>query len=137
MWTCPKCGNQFVTRNLFHSCSRHDLAPLFQGKPPAVRQLFERFRALVEDCGPVTPVVYRDRVGYMVRVRFASATPRKQWLEVGFWLRRRLESPRIDRIETLSPHVHIHRMRVATPAELDAELGEWLRESYEIGCQQA
>jgi hypothetical protein len=137
MWTCPKCGNQFVTRNMFHSCGRHDLGPVFQGKPPAVRQLFERFRALVEACGPVTPVVYRDKVGYMVRVRFAAATPRKQWLEVGFWLRRRLESPRIDRIETLSPNVHIHRMRVTTLAELDAELDEWLRESYEIGCQQA
>jgi hypothetical protein len=137
MWTCPKCGNQFVTPNMFHSCGRHDLAPVFQGKPPAVRQLFERFRALVEACGPVTSVVYRDKVGYMVRVRFASATPRKQWLEVGFWLRRRLDSPRIDHTETLSPRVHIHRIRVATLAELDAELGEWLRESYEIGCQQA
>jgi hypothetical protein len=137
MWTCPKCGNQFVTRNMFHSCGRHDLASVFQGKPPAVRQLFERFRALVEACGLVTPVVYRDRVGYMVRVRFASAAPRKQWLEVGFWLRRRLESSRIDRVETLSPNVHIHWMKVVTLAELDAELGEWLRESYEIGCQHA
>ena len=137
MWTCPQCGNQFVTRNMFHSCGRHDLAPVFQGKPPEVNELFERFRTLVEACGPVTPVVYRDKVGFMVRVRFAAATPRKRWLEIGFWLRRRLKSPRIDRIETLSPNVHIHRMQVATLAELDAELGEWLRESYEIGCQQA
>lgn len=137
MWTCPKCGHQFVTRNMSHSCGRHDLAPMFRDKPPEVRELFERFRLLVEAFGPVTPVVYRDKVAYMVRVRFAGATPRKRWLEVVFWLRRRVESPRIARIETLTPNVHIHRMRVTTLGEVDAELGAWLRESYEIGCQQA
>jgi hypothetical protein len=137
LWTCPKCGNQFVTRNMSHSCERHDLAPVFAGKPPQVRALFERFRMLVEACGPVTQVVYRDKVAYMVRVRFAGATPRKRWLEIGFWLRRRVESPRIDRVETLAPHVHIHRLHVTALDELDSELAAWLRESYEIGSQQA
>ena len=23
LWTCPKCGHSFVTRNIWHSCNRY------------------------------------------------------------------------------------------------------------------
>jgi hypothetical protein len=72
----------------------------------------------------------------MVRVRFAGATPRSKWLDVGFWLTRRIEHPRIRRIETIYPNAHVHAVRVSSLDELDDELSGWLEEAYAVGCQE-
>ncbi len=136
LWTCPRCGNAFVNRNQYHSCGRLDPSVPFAGKPGRIRELFERFRGMVEACGPVTLVPYRDRIGFMVRVRFAGAVPKARWLDIGFWLPRRIESPRFRRIETLYPDVHIHLLRVTEPDQLDPEVAGWLREAYAVGCQE-
>jgi len=136
MWTCPMCGHAFVNRNQLHSCGRYDLADTFRGKPPEVRALFDRFRQMVQALGPVKMQAYRDKVAFMVRVRFAGAFPRTRSLDVGFWLTRRIEHPRFTRIETLDPDTHIYRVRITKPEQLDAELAAWLAESYRIGRQE-
>jgi hypothetical protein len=136
MWTCPRCGNQFVNKNQWHSCRRGDVDVPFRGKPAFVRELFDRFREIVESCGPVKMLPYRDKVGFMVRVRFAGAIPRQRWLEVGFWLPRRIDDPRMYRVETLYPDVHVHRLRVTKMSELDGQMTKWLREAYAVGCQE-
>jgi hypothetical protein len=135
LWTCPKCGNAFVNPNQYHSCRRHELGEAFAGKPAAVRRLFDRLREMIEACGPVRIVPYRDRVAFMVRVRFAGAVPRAGWLDVEFLLPRRLDDARIRRVETLYPNVHVHRIRVTGPEQLDAELATWLGEAYAVGRQ--
>jgi hypothetical protein len=136
LWTCPKCGNQFVTRNLWHSCRRYSLDDTFRGKPAAIRALFDRFRVLVERCGPVRLVAYRDKVAFMVRVRFCGASPRTRWLDVALWLTRRIADRRFLKVQTLAPDAHVHVLRIAEPADLDARVAAWLRESYAIGCQR-
>jgi hypothetical protein len=136
LWMCPRCGAGFVNRNQWHSCRRQRLDDLFAGKPSHVRALFDRFRALVESCGPVKTVVYKDRVGFMVRVRFAGAVPRSSWLDVGFWLPRRIEDPRMHRVETISPRAHVHVLRLTRPAQIDAQLKEWIAEACAVGRQE-
>ncbi len=101
-----------------------------------IRELFDRLRAMVGACGPVKVVAYRDRVGFMVRVRFAGAVPRTRWLEIGFWLTRRVEHPRFDKVETIYPKVHIHLLRITEPADLNGEVAAWLEEAYAVGCQR-
>jgi hypothetical protein len=136
LWTCPSCGRSFVTRNAYHSCAVHTLEEPFAGKPPRVRELFDLIRQTVETFGPVTVVPYRDRVAFMVRVRFAGVAPRRAWVDVDFWLPRREDSPRLRRVETLSPSTHVHCVRVTDPADVDGQLVGWLREAYAVGCQE-
>ncbi len=136
LWTCTRCGQEFVNRNQWHSCKRHKLSDLFAGKPARVRELFARFERMVKACGPVKRLVYRDKVGFMVRVRFAGAVPRSRWLDVGFWLPRRLDSPRLRRVETLYPNAHVHSLRLTRPSQLDAQLAGWIKEAYAVGCQE-
>jgi hypothetical protein len=136
LWECPRCGHRFVTRNMNHSCKRHSLGDCFRGKPAEIRALFDRFREVIEACGPVTAVAYGDHVGFMVKVRFAGAWPRSRWLDVGFWLPRRIESPRFRKIETILINAHVHRLRVTKPEDLDVELAGWIREAYRIGCRE-
>jgi hypothetical protein len=136
LWTCPSCGRQFVTRNVNHSCSQHTLDEPFRGRPDSIHRLFGLVRRMVEAIGPVTLVPYRDRVAFMVRVRFAGVKPANKWLDVEFWLTRRVESPRFRRIETLSPYTHLYTVRVAGSSDVDDELAAWLREAYAVGCQE-
>lgn len=135
-WTCPDCGRASVTRNMYHSCARHSLDEPFREKPPEIRQLFDVVLQTIESMGPVTLVPYRDRVAFMVRVRFGGVRPRKHWLDVDFWLTRRVESPKFHRIETLSPYTHIHTVRVTSPSDVDGELAAWLREAYAVGRRE-
>jgi hypothetical protein len=136
LWICPNCGTEFVNKNQYHSCKRYALDDLFDGKPAAIRKLFDRFRKMVEGCGPVKVLAYRDKVGFMVRVRFAGAVPKREWLDIGFWLARRVDHPRFHRIQTIYPNAHVHLLRIRQPDELDPQLAAWIREAYAIGCQK-
>lgn len=136
LWTCPKCGHEFVNANQYHSCNRLTIEDTFAGKPADIRRLFDRFRAMVESLGPVKTVAYRDNVAFMVRVRFARAMPRSRWLDVAFWLRRRMDNPRFQKVETLLPNAHVYLVRMTSPDEIDRQLKSWISEAYEIGCQR-
>ena len=136
LWTCPRCGNEFVNKNQYHSCARHTLAELFAGKPPHIRELFDRFRDMVEAWGPAKVIAYHDRAGFMLRVRFAAAVPKTRWLDVGLWLPRRVDNPRFHRIETLTPNTHVHLLRVTDTEQLDDQVAEWVKEAYAVGRQE-
>lgn len=137
LWICPKCGHQFVNANQYHSCKRLTLDDTFAGKPGEIRRLFEKYRAMVESLGPVRIVAYRDNVAFMDRVRFTRAMPRTRWLDVAFWLRRRLDHPRFQRVETLLPNAHVYLVRITTEDQIDGQLKSWISEAYEIGRQRA
>ena len=62
--------------------------------------------------------------------------PGRRWLDVSFWLPRRVESPRLRKVETLTPYTHIHSVRLTSAQEIDDQLTDWLRQAYEVGCQQ-
>jgi hypothetical protein len=136
LWTCPKCGNQFVNKNTHHSCKRYRLEDVLGDKPPLIRELFDQFRAMVESCGPVTVQPYRRRIGFMVRVRFAGAVPKANWLDVGFWLPRRLAHPRFRKVETILPNAHLHVVRITRPEQLDRQLAAWIKQAYAVGRQE-
>lgn len=136
LWTCSACGRSFVTRNMNHSCGRWTVEDSLAGRPPQVRALFDAVPTVVSAFGPVTLVPYRDRVAFMDRVRFAGVRPRSRWLDVDFWLPRRVESPRLRKVETLSPYAHIHLVRISSIEDLDSELIGWLREAHAVGRQE-
>ena len=136
LWTCLKCGNEFVNRNQYHSCKRYGLSELFASNPGHIRELFDRFRGMVEACGPVKVLPYRDMVGFMVRVRFAGAVPKTWWLDVALWLPGRVEQSRFHKIETIYPNAHTHILRITYAEQLDDEVAGWIREAYAVGRQQ-
>jgi hypothetical protein len=135
LWTCPRCGNLFVTRNLWHSCVRYTLDHHFRGKPRA-RALFDRFRKVLGSFGPVRMVVSKTRIAFMVRVRFAGVTRvRPDSLRCSIWLTRRVASKRWTRVDRYAPKAYVYQFDVREPRDLDAEIRRFLRESYAVGCQ--
>ena len=136
LWRCPKCGHRFVTRNMWHSCSNHTLAEHFRACDPALRPLFDQYLEFVRSLGPVAVIPQATRISFQGRVRFAGVVVRKQWLEGGLWLKRRVEDARFRRVAHYGGNDWGYRFRLRQPADLDATL-KYLCEAYEVGQQRA
>ena len=137
LWKCPQCGHRFVTRNMWHSCSRYRLTDHFKGKTPFIRALFNRFRAVIQMCGPVTVYAQKTRIVFQTRARFAGCVTRKDWLDCGLWLKRRVEHPRFRKIESILDRDYIHHFRLTKLEDLDDEyLVAFIREAYAVGRQE-
>src|SRR5262245_54501589 len=137
LWTCPKCGAKFVSARMWHSCGRFELADLFAKSEPHVFETFNKFRRMVESCGPVTMIPQKTRVVFMVRMRFAGATVRKTSLRVGLILARKLpDDPRHEKAETFNPFCHAHYFRIDRANHLDASLRGWIHEPRDSGTQK-
>lgn len=66
---------------------------------------------------------------------FAAVMPRKSYLRSHFLLRRRLDSPRVVRIDHDEPW-YVHTLELHDEAGLDAELLGWLGESRRLSLRE-
>jgi Domain of unknown function (DUF5655) len=135
LWRCPKCGERFVTRNIWHACGKYSLEDLFARSEAHVLPLFKKFAKMVRACGPVRTIPQKSRVAFQVRVRFAGAYPRKNPLLCGFALPYRANDPRFVKIENYAEHFRGHLFKVASEADLDDKVQEWLHQAYKVGAQ--
>jgi len=136
LWRCPKCGHEFVTRNLWHSCGRYELSDHFIGKPPQLRQAFDAFVESAQKCGPVTVYGQKTRIVIQARVRFAGAVVRKHWLDASMWLKRRVEHPRLVRVENFGRLGFGHHFRLTQRGDIDHPMERLMREAYRVGQQE-
>jgi hypothetical protein len=136
LWTCPRCGHRFVTRNLWHSCGRYHLTDHFREKDPAMRRLFQEFKKQVQNVGPATVYAQKTRIVFQTRGRFVSVVVRKKWLDVGLWLKRRRDHARLYKIEFYPPSDYVHRIRLAELSDIDRVLASFVREAYKVGRQE-
>ena len=135
LWTCPECGQSFVTARMWHSCVRRTVDEFFAGHE-GKRPLYDAFLALVERFGRVTVNVSKTRISFQGRVRFAGvAGIRRDGLVCGFWLKRRIDSSRFSRVEHLPPGDHVYQFRLRHLDELDDEVAAWIEEAARVGRQ--
>ena len=136
MWRCPDCRRQFANRNQSHACGRYTLASHFEGKPKAVRAIFDKLLAVAKKNGPVTVLPEKTRIAFHVRMSFAAFVIRRNWVDGHVVLSRRLEKPRFRRIETFSPRNHLHAFRFESVDDIDNEVAAWFDEAYRVGQQR-
>jgi hypothetical protein len=136
LWHCPECGRRFANRNQSHACGRYTLASHFEGKPPAVRAIFDKLLHVVRKNGPITLLPEKTRIAFQVRMSFAALVVRRNWVDGHVVLARRVENRRFRRIETFSPRNHLHAFRFESADEVDAEVSAWLAEAYQVGQQR-
>jgi hypothetical protein len=132
LWKCPKCGARLVTRNLWHSCGRFTLTALFKNSPPGVIAAVRKYASMLESLGDVQVLPQKTRLVAVSRVRFAGLYPRKNDFMASFALHRWLTSPRIVKKIEYNPRWRAHYVRIASAADVDSELREWLQESHDV-----
>jgi len=134
LWRCPACGQQFVSRNMPHSCRVQSLEDFFADS--VLRGVFEAYVAAMRQHGPVTVNVTKSRITCQVRMRFAGIDlPRRDHLRANFVLTRPVESERLIRVEHVPPYYYVHRLRLRRPEDVDGEVKGWLAEAYRVGAQ--
>lgn len=136
LWRCPNCGEQFTARNQWHSCGSFDIENLFARCDPDVRSLYERFREIVQECGPVKVIPQKSRIAFQVRMRFAALMPHKTFLRGHLVLAERQDSPCFEKVETFSPRNHLHAFRLESEEDLGGDFRHWVCEAYKVGCQE-
>jgi hypothetical protein len=132
LWHCPKCGARLVSRNLWHSCGQFTLDALFSGSTPGNLATARKYVALLKSLGDVQVLPQKTRLVAVARVRFAGLYPRKNDFLAAFALHRWLASPRVVKTADYGPRWRGHFVRVASAADLDDELRDWLRESHDV-----
>lgn len=133
MWTCPECGHQFVTANMWHSCGNYDLREHFADKEPIVQEIFDALVHQVEQFGSVTVYAQKTRIVFQVRTRFASVVTRQRWLILQIWLKREANHPLLQRVERYTYRDFGHIIRLKQPDDIDSALIELLHEAYAMG----
>ena len=133
LWTCPRCGAKFVSANMSHSCGQFTFDDLFAHSDPIVQEMYRQFEGMVLTiCAetPLTIIPQKSRLVIQIRTRFIRCMPRKAALWIGFNFAERVEHPRFEKIETYTPTMHGHELRVRSVDELDADFEEWIRRAY-------
>ena len=137
LWTCPACGERFVTQRLWHSCGRHTYDALFAKSEPHVRKIFEKLAAIAGTCGPVRIYPQKTRVVFQVRTRFANGSPRKRAFIAGFMMPLGVQSSRfVDVLDGFSRHYKMGWVKLETEKDVDAEIARWMKRAYKFGAQE-
>ncbi len=119
-----------------HSCGRYSVEKFLANKSAGAVALYQRFSALVNECGQVQLAPAKTRIGFQARMIFAAVNKlNDSGLEAHVVLTRRLSNRRFKRIETMSPKCYVHHFKVETPRDLDEEVADWLCEAYLVGTQ--
>jgi hypothetical protein len=136
LWTCPKCGHQFVSRNLWHSCGNYEIDDHFKDREAVLRETFDRLVEITSQCGPVTVYAQKTRIVFMMQVRFANLVVRKHWLDFGLWLTHRVEHPLLIKTAVFGPNSFGLGFRLSRPEDIDDALEALIAEAYKTGLRE-
>lgn len=133
LWTCPHFGRQFTNRNQSHACQRYTVEDHLADVNLQVTRLYERFVELINNRGEVLVEATKTSTALKSPGLFAVVHMQKKGLKVGFWLPRRIEHPRISRIEAITPQEYVYKVKLISLDDFDVQLHNWLYEAYAVG----
>jgi Domain of unknown function (DUF5655) len=102
---------------------------------PKVLALFERFRALVDRCGPTTLRVTKTAITFKgVRRGFGGARPHPSWLSGYLDLQREAAHPTIRWVAPYTKRLYVHHFRVTDSGQMDEAFAGLVAEAYAVGA---
>ena len=132
-WRCPQCGRRFVRRTREHSCDVRSLEAHLVKASAVVKDTLHELRAVLDGLGPHGIVPVKTMILLRAAANFGSIVIRSNWLELGFISDRVIHHVRIHKSERLGPSKHAYRVRLHSPADVDAQIASWLDEAYRLG----
>jgi hypothetical protein len=104
----------------------------FRGKSPSVREVYDRLLAAVRKIGPFQEEPKKTSIHLARSSALAGVEVRKDYLLLNLKSDHPIDSPRVIKAEQLSARRFHQKVKLASPAEVDAELERWLAEAYEL-----
>ena len=106
----------------------------FQGKDVTVRQIYDLLLKVTRKFGPVREEPKKTSIHLMNKTALAGVTTRKSALVLTIKSDRKLSNPRIHKSEQTSANRFHHEVKLTSPAEVDAELVQWLKDAYVLSA---
>jgi hypothetical protein len=106
----------------------------FENKDAAVRKIYEGLLKSAKKFGPVSEEPKKTSVHLINQTAFAGVATRKSALVLTIKSDRKLSSPRICKSEQTSANRFHHEVKLTSPAEVDAELVQRLKDAYALSA---
>ncbi len=136
MWTCPRCGRSFATRNQTHACTPVSVDEHLEGKTDAATLIYRALEEAMLLQGESRVHATKTRIAFINRMTFASAALGSGHVDATLILPKWVDHQRFDRIDLYGVVTYAQRVRLTSAEAVDAELGGWLREAYYRGLQE-
>ena len=98
----------------------------------SVRRIYDRLLKEARRFGPVMEDPKKTSIHLVNRTAFAGVATRQHAVTLTIKSDRSLSSPRIHKSEQTSGKRFHHQVRVNSPAEVDSELVNWLKDAYAL-----
>lgn len=131
-WTCPNCSKEFRNKNQEHSCARVPIDDHFRNKPIEIRMIYDRLMQEIMRFGDVSVNPVKTSIQVKAGATFLSIRPKCDRLEIEFQLGREIAKLPITKVFPISRNRVLHTAILESYEQVDQELTEWLRESYEL-----
>ena len=106
----------------------------FEGKDPAVRQIYDRLLKAAGKFGPVVEEPKKTSIHLVNKTAFAGVATRKSAIVLTIKSDRMIPSPRIHKSEQTSAKRFHHEVKLTSSAEVDSELVKWLKDAYALSA---
>ncbi len=135
MWTCPKCQQQFVNTNQWHSCNQNTVSNFLEGKSKKSLELYHLLMEAFSQFGPFELHPAKTRIALNNRMRFAAINRLgKDFLTGHLVLDQRQEQATcFFRIDSVTKKAHVHHFKIFDRKDLNAELLAFMKMTYQLG----
>ena len=106
----------------------------FEGRNPALKGIYQHLLQVVRRFGPIVEDPKKGAIHLDRRSAFAEVVVRRDDLVVAFKARGNIESSRIIKNMKASAHRWYLYTCLSRVKEIDRELTDWLRDSYELSA---
>jgi hypothetical protein len=104
----------------------------FVGKDAVVEQIYEALLKQSRKFGPVIEEPKKTSIHLVNKSAFAGVATRKSAIVLTLKSDRDLDSARIHKSEQTSARRFHHEIKLTTPADVDSELINWLKDGYAL-----
>jgi hypothetical protein len=110
----------------------HTVGQHFDGRSPAVREIYDTIVAASRELGPVKEDPKKTSIHLNRKSAFAGIQTRREFLILTLTATDDIDSPRITKREHTSANRWHHEVKIRRPDEIDAQVLGWLRNAYEL-----
>jgi hypothetical protein len=104
----------------------------FQNKAPILKDIFNSLREKIEEFGQIRVDAVKTTINFGGKSQFSVLYVLKKKIKLEFVLNKKVYSPRIVRIRGPTNNYYTHTIELKEMSDVDQELIEWLRESYNL-----
>jgi len=135
-WTCPNCKKEFRNKNQAHSCAKVDLKDHLKNKSPQVIVAFNKLMRELEKFGEITLNPVKTSIQVKAGATFLSIRPKKEHMEIEFQLGEEIDKFPVYKNIRISKNRVLHFAILKSPKEVNTQLVNWLKKSYELVNKQ-